>query len=314
MDCWVISDGAAGNRRQAEALAQALGMPARTLALSARAPWRFVAPRLLPGSGHAFGAAFADALRAPPAFAIGCGRQAALATRLLRQRGTRVVQILDPRVPPRRFDVVVAPEHDGLSGPNVVPCLGSLSPVDADWLAAARARFAALAALPRPLTLLALGGPTRQVAMHPRWFAALADVLEHWLSRDGGALLVTSSRRTPAWLRAAVRHRFDGAPGAQWHGPADGDNPYAGFLAHADRIVVTPDSANLMSEAAATGAPVLAYVPSPPRGKLALLYRELVERGHLRPLADDFDPWTPAPLRELPRVAAAVRTLLQLPG
>lgn len=316
MTAWVLTDGAAGNLRQGRALADALVPAHESIELRARAPWRWAAPHLLAGAGHAFGADVGARLEQPPALAIGCGRQAALATRLLRRRlggACRTVQILDPRIDPSAFDALVVPAHDGISGPNVVTCTGSLNPVDDAWLAAARARFVPLAGLPRPITLLALGGPTAHVRMAPRWFAGLAGILEHWLARDGGSLLVTSSRRTPAWLVGAARHRFAGLPGHQWHGAADGENPYAGFLAHADRIVVTPDSANLMSEAAATGAPVLAYAPTPPHGKLALLYRDLVARGNLRPLADSFDAWIPSPLRELPRVAAEVRALLQLP-
>ena len=57
---------------------------------------------------------------------------AALATRLLRQRGARAVQILDPRVPTRHWDLVIAPEHDGLEGANVIATAGSV------WSCAAR--------------------------------------------------------------------------------------------------------------------------------------------------------------------------------
>lgn len=312
MDCWVLTDGAAGNLRQAEALACALQMHAEPIVLRARAPWRWTAPRLLAAASHAFGPDFAARLAQPPRLAIGCGRQAALATRLLRRRhGTRVVQILDPRIASSEFDVVVAPAHDRLRGANVVACTGSLHAIDAAWLTAARMRFAALGALPRPITLLALGGPTRHVRMPPRWFAGLAGVLEQWLARDGGSLLLTSSRRTPAWLAAAARHRFAQVPGQQWHGPGDGENPYAGFLAHADRIVVTPDSTNLMSEAAATGVPVHVWAPRPLGGKPGLLYRALLARGNVRPLAEGAAVWQPVPLRELPRVAAQVRGLLE---
>src|SRR5688572_13742630 len=96
-DCWTLSDGHAGNVRQARALASAMGFAgARDVLLAPRAPWRWVAPRTWPASEHAFGAEFAVALARPPRIAIGCGRQAALATRLLRVRGARVVQILDP--------------------------------------------------------------------------------------------------------------------------------------------------------------------------------------------------------------------------
>src|SRR5690606_41654848 len=129
---WTLTDGHAGNLRQALSLAAALGLEsARNWSLEPRAPWRWAAPRRLPGAGIAFGSGFATALReAPPALAIGCGRQAALSTRLLREAGARAVQILDPRIDPAHWDLVVAPEHDGLAGPNVVTLLGSLNPVD----------------------------------------------------------------------------------------------------------------------------------------------------------------------------------------
>ena len=48
---WLLTDGNAGNLRQAEALAAALGMEATCLpALEPRAPWRWLAPRRLPGA------------------------------------------------------------------------------------------------------------------------------------------------------------------------------------------------------------------------------------------------------------------------
>ena len=102
------------------------------------------------------------------AFLQAIGRQddslrAALATRLLRERGSKVVQVLDPRIDPRHWDLVVAPEHDGLRGENVIAMLGSLHPVDDLWLAEGRRDFPALALLPRPRVALLIGGPS------PHW-------------------------------------------------------------------------------------------------------------------------------------------------
>ena len=53
---WLLTDGHAGNLRQAEALARALGVEgAYAPTLQPRAPWRWLAPRCLPGAGHGMG-------------------------------------------------------------------------------------------------------------------------------------------------------------------------------------------------------------------------------------------------------------------
>jgi mitochondrial fission protein ELM1 len=204
--CWVLHDGAAGNRRQALALAAALGLPAREWSLAPNAPARWLAPRWLPGAG--FGPEFAQALeRAPPALALGCGRLAALATRQARAAGARVVQILSPRLPTRHWDLVVAPRHDRLEGPNVLALAGSLNPVDEAWLAAARARWPALAQLPGPRTAVLLGGPTAATRFERGALDALCAKLDGTLAQEGGSLLLCGSRRTPRAWAAALRAR-----------------------------------------------------------------------------------------------------------
>ena len=197
-ETWILTDGHAGNVRQAQALAAALGRPGREFTLTPQLPWAWTAPRRLPGAARAFGPAFAQARAAPPALAIGCGRQAALATRLLRAHGGRAVQILDPRIPSRHWDLVIAPEHDGLAGDNVLSLLGSLNPVDDLWLAAARSAFPAFGALPSPRTALLLGGPSAHAAFDAAMFDALSAQVAAWVEREGGSILATASRRTPA--------------------------------------------------------------------------------------------------------------------
>ncbi len=303
---WAVSDGRAGNVRQATALAEALGGPARLLTLAPRAPWRWLAPRRLPGSGAAYGADFAAALRHPPALAIGCGRQAALATRRLRAAGAKAVQILDPRLDPAHWDLVVAPEHDGLSGGNVITLLGSLNPVDDDWLDRARASFAAFAELPTPRTALLVGGPTAQAPFDARSFDALCAQLAAVRAESGGSLLATTSRRTPPALADALHRRFADVPGIVWRGPADGDNPYPGLLAWADRIVCTPDSVNLVSEACATRVPVFVFAAHCAAGRPKRFLDALSARGRIRETDAALAPFAAEPLRETARVAREV--------
>lgn len=309
---WTLTDGAAGNRRQAEALAAALALPQRPVVLACRAPWRWAAPRILPGADRALGASFRRALEAPPALAIGCGRVAALGTRLLRARGARAVQILDPRLPPALWDAVVAPRHDRLRGENVIQVCGSLHPVDDAWLAAARACWTRLEALPAPRIGLLLGGPVRGVPWTPADLDLLLRQLHERARAEGGSILATTSRRTPAWAREALRLRLDGLPGLRWQDERDGPNPYAGILACSQFLAASADSVNLLSEAAATRVPLQAVLAARARGRHAAFLDELRARGRLHPAGAGAGDATVEPVRELPGVAAWLHARLGL--
>lgn len=305
-----ISDGHAGNARQAEAVGGALADDVTTFTLEPHLPWRWTAPRRWPGAERAYGDAFAALLDAPPAVAIGCGRQAALATRLLRERGTKAVQILDPRLDPKHWDFVIVPEHDPLRGPNVITTLGSLHPIDDVWLARARSEFSAFAELPRPVNVVLLGGSSRHARFDRMAFEVLASKLEVVLARDGGSVLLTTSRRTPKELRDILEHRYDDTPGMVWRNSSDGPNPYADFLAWADRIVCSPDSVNMITEACATRVPVFVFDPGRVRGRPRAFLDTLLDRGRIRAMDARLDAFDVEPLRETARVASVLRERL----
>ena len=254
-----------------------------------------------------------------PALAIGCGRQAALATRLLREAGARAVQILDPRLDPGHWDLVVTPEHDGLHGGNVLSLRGSLNPVDDLWLAQGRRTHPAPGRLPRPRIALLAGGNSMHVAVDDTSFGALVDALESTCLREGGSLLATASRRTPDAWRARLAASRGAVPGLRWIGDADGhaaagdppENPYQGLLAWADRIVCTPDSVNMLSEAAATAAPLYIAWPERQRGRARAFIEALLASGRARPLDGTLAPFPVEPLRETARIAALVHARLE---
>jgi mitochondrial fission protein ELM1 len=309
---WILHDGHAGNRRQAAALADAMGLSWQERVLQSQPPARWFAPRKLAGTAGSFGGDFAAALREhPPSLAIGCGRQAALATRFARDAGARTVQILDPRIDPRHWDLVIAPEHDGLVGANVITLAGSLHPIDAGWLQRARDRCPALGLLPGPRTAVLLGGPTNAVRFDRSAFEVMMAKLEYGLAQGGGSLLICGSRRTPTEVRALVRERYGADPGIVWMDEADGENPYAGVLGWAQRIVVSPDSVNMISEACATSVPVYVAEPNRTTGRVRRYLDDLLRRGRIRAQRRESEDFAVEPLIESARVAAIVRERLR---
>lgn len=312
--CWVVTDGAAGNRRQALALAEALTPAIRELVVELRAPWSWFAPRLFPGARMALGSGD-DALLPPwPQLVIGCGRHAAWATRQIRRWSagrTLAVQILDPRLDPSHWDLVIAPRHDGLHGDNVLNPLGSLNPIDDAWLDDGRGAFSQFANLPGPRLGVLIGGNRRGTPFDGAAMEAFIGAVLARHQRDGGSVLVVASRRTPAASLPRLREGFAGLPGLVWTGSADGANPYPGILGWADRLVVTPESVNMLSEACATGRPVHTVVTTPLPAKLERFHAELRSAGLLHDIGAELPEWQ-RPLRETATIAGEVRRHLGL--
>ncbi|GLQ91792.1 mitochondrial fission ELM1 family protein [Dyella acidisoli] len=312
-ECWAITDASAGNQRQALALAERMGMPVRHLVLSLRAPWSWLSPRMTLGGRLALPASQRNAFAPPwPSIAIGCGRSAAVLTRMLRTLTDgycHTVQILDPRIDPEHWTTVIAPRHDGLIGANVLNPLGSLNPIDDAWLADGREASPALGDLPRPRVGVLLGGPRTGIRMDADYAQHLAQHLIARQRREGGSLLVLTSRRTPDAVKDVMRKTMHGIPGLLWTGPDDGNNPYPAVLGWADRLVVTPDSVNMLSEACAVGCAVHTFVLGELPAKLARFHSSLREAGLLHDI-DDNAPAKQTPLRETEAIAETLRKRL----
>ncbi len=278
VDCWILTDGAAGNVKQARVLARGLGLNSREFVVKLSALDRAFAPRFRRANFAAL-----QLMPAPDAldcqYAIGCGRAGAIALDALKRArpAVRTVQILAPRCDSARFDAIVCPAHDRLSAPNVVSMIGALNDIDDVWLAAGRlqAQQTGFAG-----TLVLVGAPTRNAPYTLAQFAQLLDRLLHEVLAPND-LCISASRRTPPAFLALIR-----ASGARvWTGASDGPNPYQAWLSSAAKIVVTPDSVNMMSEACATYAQVEAAFADTARGKIAIFLQSLAVRLHANSVA-----------------------------
>ncbi len=310
---WAIHDGKVGMASQVLGLAEAVGWPFVEKRLAIRAPWRHLVPALWFQPLAAAGAD-GDRLEPPwPDLVIACGRNAvAPALAVKRASGGRTfwVQIQDPRYARNSADLVVAPSHDPARGANVLTTLGAVHRVTPARLADGARRFGPLFAhLPRPLVAVLIGGDNRAYRLTPERFAALAAALAA-LAASGMGLAITPSRRTPAASLAALKTRLAGLPAVIWEG--EGENPYFGMLGLADAIVVTADSVNMVSEAAATGKPVHVVALDGGSRKFARFHRAMEEAGITRPFRGAIEHWSYRPPDEAARAAAVIRDRLAL--
>jgi mitochondrial fission protein ELM1 len=303
---WVLSEAYAGLQAQALGLAEAAGLAPALRVVTPRAPWRFLPAARWPAPLYVA----RDAIRPPlPDLIVGCGGVAAAVGAALRRPGLAVVQVQNPRLDPRRFDLIVANRHDELTGPNVVVTRTALHRATPERLAeAAEAWRERLAHLPRPLVSVLVGGSNGRFRLDAPVAAALAAQLAGMIRNDGVGVALTPSRRTdPAAIRA-LSNALEPLGGWVWDGEAE--NPYFGLLALADAIVVTMDSVSMVSEAAATAAPVLvAKLPGTSR-RIGLFLDGLTADGRIRPFAGRLETWPVAPLDDTPLAAAEMRRRL----
>ena len=305
---WILSEAYAGMQAQAIGLAEAAGLSHEVRVLAPRAPWRWIAAKLWPAPLSVA----ADAVEGPlPQVVIGCGGKAAPVLAALHRRGMQVVQVQHPRMDPRHFDLVIVNRHDGLTGPNVVVTRTALHRVTPQRLAeAAEAWRGHVAALPRPLVAVLVGGSNGRHRLDRAAGVALAGQLAEMMRRDQVGLMLTPSRRTDPAVVQALRDRL--SPLGAWVWDFQGENPYFGMLALADVIIVTEDSVSMVSEAVATAAPVLlAELPGSSR-RIDAFHQALLDEGRIRRFAGRCEVWPTAPLNDTPLAAAELRRRLRL--
>lgn len=314
--CWVVSDGRVGIEIQCRGLAEALGLDPVVKRIRARWPWNRLPPRFWRDPLRRLDPA-GDILAPPwPDLLIGTGRLAVAPNLAIRRAsGGRsfAIQVQDPKVPLERFDLVIAPRHDGLEGPNVISTLGSLHGLtDAKLTEAAESFEPRIAGLPHPRVAVMLGGDSRVHRMTRRSAESLAAGLAAVARDQGAGLMVTPSRRTGAETQTIVREALAGLPADIWDG--NGANPYLGFLALADAFVVTADSVNMVCEAAYTGKPIHIAEVSGGTAKFRRFHAAMRDAGITRPFAGRLESWSYPPLRETAKVAAEVGRRLALAG
>ncbi|HYZ41797.1 MAG TPA: mitochondrial fission ELM1 family protein [Stellaceae bacterium] len=308
---WVLHDGKPGMASQALGLAEATGFPFIERPLAIRFPWSCLPPGLWLSPLASVKAVGAALLPPWPDLVIGCGRNAAMPALAIRRASggsTLAVQIQDPGVGHREFDLFVVPEHDHLRGPQVIVTRGAVHRVTVDRLAAEASRFPALTALPRPILAVLIGGANKAYRFGLRQMAEIADTVAAVLHNQGGSALVTPSRRTGAAGVAMVRESLRHVSAMVWDGC--GENPYFAFLALADAFVVTADSVSMISEAAATGKPVHVLELDGGNAKFARFHAAMRAAGITRPFTGRIESWSYPILDDTARAGAAVRALV----
>lgn len=289
---WIITDGKKGTENQCLGLASSLGLTPTVFQIKARFPWS-----LLPPIFWFFPLIGIKGLpkKEPwPQVLIAASRSAsavAAKIRQLSQGKTLTIFLQNPHLSPEKFDIVIAPSHDQLKGPNVIETLGCLHPVTPKILEQAYKEHDSLlgAMNPKKVAIL-LGGKTRHYQMPVPLLETYATQLRLLAEKNPISYMLTASRRTETKCLEAFRKGLGETLKFIWD--EKGPNPYLGILAHADIILVTADSVSMISEAIATGKPVYILTLKGFSKKLGRFHKDLLEKGIIRFFEGSLESWS----------------------
>lgn len=281
-------------------VSESLGLTPVIKRIKLRQPWRALSPYL----GFEAAYSFLPQLLPPwPDLVIASGRKSIAAARYIKRMSkgqTFTVQIQDPRISTKNFDLVAVPAHDPTRGENVIVTTAAPNRITPEKLAQAKKEFSHFDQIQSPRIAVLIGGSSQAYHLSPQ---IMQDIAQQ-LSALNGGLMITTSRRTGAQSETILKESLKNRAHYFWDGSSP--NPYFALLAWADYILVTADSTSMLSEAATTGKPVYSLaLPGGNKRSLAL-HRNLCASGAIRRFSGTLETWDYTPLNEAQKIATEI--------
>ncbi len=305
--CWILTPGLAAFRKQTAGIAQALDLCYEEKILKRPKPWCWL-PKIC--------SCYVKIPAPPwPDLVISCGASMipfALAIRKASAHATKLIHLLNPHLPHRYFDVIIAPEHDRVSGVNVINTFGAIHDLTDEKLKQACDEFKPIfSAYPGPYLSIFIGGSTKKYTLTTARIAEFADTLIALAQHYKGTVLISASRRTGVEHINYLQQRFNAIKNIYFYA-FHGANPYNALLALADTIMVTEDSISMISETLFTGKPVyLLKLPAYPQNKKHQRFiQAAIQRTYVRYFTGNLEHWSYPRLDEATRISRQLKELL----
>ena len=304
----LLTEGLHGMISQVEGLAKALNLDYFHEKIELNSPWNLVPPLFTPKKKFIF----KNQLNKEYDVIISCGRKSVIPSIVLKKYSKKKVvniHIQNPRVPIKNFDIIVAPDHDGLDGPNVLISKGAIHYLSIEEINKAKDYLLEKLQKQKEIVTLILGGPTKYYNYNNENMIQIFSKINKQIIEKNLQLIVIPSNRTPEKTIQFAKEYFN-------KNRLIIDNvdkkAYLSSLALAKYIIVTCDSSSMISEAALTGKPVyVAMIPAIKNDKRFQKFRNLLESMNIiRKLDTDLDTWNYEILDETNRIAKQIKEKL----
>ena len=304
----LLTEGLHGMISQVEGLAKALDLDYFHEKIELNSPWNLIPPSLTPKKKFIF----KNQVTKEFDVIISCGRKSVIPSIVLKKYSNKKVvniHIQNPKVSLENFDIIVAPDHDSIDGPNVLISKGAIHYLTSDEINKAKVYLEDKIENQKEVITLILGGPNKYYNYDNESMIQIFSKINKQILENNMQLIVIPSNRTPDKTIQFAKEYFN--KNRLILDKVD-KQAYLSGLGLAKYIIVTCDSTSMISEAALTGKPVyVAMIPAIRNDKRFQKFRKLLESMNIiRKLEENLDSWSYEKLDETNRIANQIKEKL----
>ena len=301
----LLTEGMHGMVSQVEGLAKALDLDFIHEKIEINNFWKLFPPKVTPVQDFVF----KNKIDSQFDVVISCGRKSVIPSIYLKKKFKNKIiniHIQEPKVFLNNFDFVVAPEHDGLKGNNVLTSKGAVHYLTNDELDQNENYLKSRINSQKKIVTLILGGPTRYYDYNNRVIDGIFSKIEQNFLKNNYQVIIIPSMRTPQNIIEKAKNYFDKD---QIIIPNVDKKAYLSSLKISDHIIVTCDSTSMISEAAITGKPIyVAQMPAIKNNQRFKSFFNLFESLNIiKELNNSIENWTYTKLNETNKIANQIK-------
>ena len=304
----LLTEGMHGMISQVEGLAKALDLDFIHEKIVINNFWKIIPPKFTPVQDFVFKNKISNDFN----IVISCGRKSVIPSIYLKKKLKEKIMnihIQDPKVSLDNFDYIVAPEHDGLIGSNVLQSKGAIHYLRDNELNENKSYLKSKINKKKVVSFI-VGGPNK----YYNYADDIIDVIfskvkKNFIDNDY-QLIFIPSMRTPKNIINKAKEFFD------YNQIIIQDidkKAYLSSLELADHIVVTCDSTSMISEAAITGKPIyVAQMPNIKKNDRFQKFFQLFNSLNItKNLENSVEKWNYKKLNETDRISSYIKDQLK---
>ena len=307
----LLTQGMHGMVSQVEGLAKALNLNYKHQEIKLKKFWNFIPPFLTPISMSVLENQFIFDSKV----IISCGRKSVIPSLALKKKYKEkifTIHIQDPKVSLDKFDLIICPEHDNITGKNVIKTTGAIHYLSNKEISKEN-NYLKIDKENKKIIAFIIGGPNKYYSYSEKEIDFLFNKIKSIFTRDKYKLVVIPSYRTPSDIIKKAFNSF----GHDHMVIKDVDKKaYLSALSISDYIVVTCDSTSMISEAAITGKPI--YVAQMNSNKNNLRFQKFFSQfkqlNIIKDLTDKIDLWSYSKLDEVNRISPLINEKIKKNG